>query len=1338
MAAKSGTVPNFFRVSVAFDVIENDRLGMLANVVHAVLVKSIAGLFNTRHQPPQEPAMNRISSLRFVPTGMLLVAAFTRAQAADWPMYRADAARGGYTAETLGENLSLSWSFQPKHAPQPAWPRSNRMPFDRASHVAVASGKVYFGSSVTGQIHAIDVTAGKLLWTFDTAGPIRFAPAVWRDRVLVASDDGCLYALAAADGKLLWKKRGGPDDAWRLGNERMISKWPARGGPAVVGDLVYFAAGLWPTDGIYLYALQAETGEVVWANEDSGDIDMPQPHGGANATSGVSAQGYLVVSGGKLFVPTGRAVPAAFDAATGKFQYFHLQKNGHKGGTPTMAVGGAFFNSGLAFDTATGRAGATVGDGPLAATPDGLVRGSAKQVASYQWAEISKPDRRGAMVKSRGLRAGGLAEGVDSSAAVIVAGKTIVCGGQQSVSIVDRKTNTTMWTAPTDGVVYGLAVSDGRLLASTDRGTIYCFDSRGVKPPVVVKAPANDTPYAGNVSAENIAAAAEEIVKLSGRTNGYCLDIGCGDGGLSLELARRTKLHVVAVDDDVQQVALARKRLAAVGALGSRVTVIHAPLDRTGLPNYFADLVVSRRMLDGTSGKTREREWKRLQRPFGGVALLGPAGALVKTERGPLANAGSWTHQYSNAANTLCSTDERIKGPLGMLWFRDVDVKMAQRHGRAPAPLFSAGRLISQGLDELVCVDAYNGRVIWKYPLPGILAPYDGDELMGTAGTGSPLCMADGCVYVRHEDHCLRIDAATGQLLNKFIAPKQGDGESAEWGYLAADGGLLFGSIADREHVVTYRYINRGGDMDKLLTESKTLFALDGKTGDQKWRYDAEYSIRHNAIAIADGTVYLIDRPLAMFDRIRSGRSSVQGHPTGTLVALDAANGKLKWKKTEQIFGTMLAASTEHDVLLMSYQPTRFRLASEVGGRLAAFATVDGKRHWDKPAKYASRPMINGNTIYAEGGAWDLLTGAERPFNFRRSYGCGVLAGSKHAMFFRSGTLGFFDFEKNNKTENYGGVRPGCWINTIPAGGLVLVPDASSGCQCSYLNRAWFALEPLGISPPVIKPDGGAFREPVEVTLSSGSADAAIHYTLDGSTPDETSPAYLQPFRLTASASVKARTFADGQSSRTAKSGFQIDPSLLSLSAEKWRVWDVSADAAGRVDAAPSRWTVAGDTVTQSSNIFQGSAGDTSAETERRGTLRIAREFANFTNGQLSFEFNSTDDDGLGVGFRLTDERHHYLWAADRQRGFRILALKNGDDYRVLAQNKLSYQSNTWHTVRVVMHGARLAVFVDGEKDLEIDDESLKQGTVALYSWGTTGVQFRAIRLQPESAATGQ
>ena len=104
--------------------------------------------------------------------------------------------------------------------------------------------------------------------------------------------------------------------------------------------------------------------------------------------------------------------------------------------------------------------------------------------------------------------------------------------------------------------------------------------------------------------------------------------------------------------------------------------------------------------------------------------------------------------------------------------------------------------------------------------------------------------------------------------------------------------------------------------------------------------------------------------------------------------------------------------------------------------------------------------MINGKSIYAQGGAWDVTTGKPRDFKFKRSYGCGTLASSANLLVFRSATLGYADLKESETTRNFGGMRPGCWINAIPAGGLVLVPDASASCKCSYQNRSWVALRP--------------------------------------------------------------------------------------------------------------------------------------------------------------------------------------------------------------------------------------------------------------------------------------
>ena len=42
-----------------------------------------------------------------------------------------------------------------------------------------------------------------------------------------------------------------------IGNERMISAWPARGGPVVSDDRVYFATSIWPFMGTYIWCLDA-------------------------------------------------------------------------------------------------------------------------------------------------------------------------------------------------------------------------------------------------------------------------------------------------------------------------------------------------------------------------------------------------------------------------------------------------------------------------------------------------------------------------------------------------------------------------------------------------------------------------------------------------------------------------------------------------------------------------------------------------------------------------------------------------------------------------------------------------------------------------------------------------------------------------------------------------------------------------------------------------------------------------------------------------------------------------------------------------------------------------
>jgi len=1041
---------------------------------------------------------------------------------ADWPTYRANAARSGYTQEQLPEELSLLWTHQSPHAPTPAWPTRNRQQFDRAYQPVIAGGLLYYGSSADCKVYALDVVTGAIRWTFYTDSPVRFAPAVWQDRLLVSSDDGHLYCLAAADGRLLWKLRGGPKAEMIMGNDRMISRWPARGGPVVVDDLVYFGAGIWPTEGIFIYAIDPATGRVLWCNDSSGSIEMDQPHPTARAKSGIASQGYMAVCGDLLFVPTGRAVPAVFDRTEGELRYFHLQQNQSSGGCDVVAIDDYFFNGAEMFVGADGvklnlPKGSRVGL-QTAAHPDFIISTRNRKIIAFNRRKLlvarKVTDRKGKekLVKVLAppawtveLPEGTMApantrKGTEQPAinlmgstawsrpslfgvpsALIVAGDKIIAAGRRKVVQVDVRSHKVVWDAKTDGAAFGLAVADGRLYVSTDRGIIHCFgagnsnvmEAGDARPQAI---PADDSSI--------YSMAAEEIIRQTGVTEGYCLDIASGRCELALELAKQTELQIYCVEKDPAKVKAARHMLDAAGFYGSRVTVHQADPTDAPYPDYFADLVVSGRSVTEGPSIVPLKAVQRMQHPFGGIACIGKPGATRRTIRGPLEGAGNWTHQNTDVANTRCSSDSRVHGPLKMLWFRDTDFVMPNRHGRGPAPLVRNGRMIAEGLHGIRATNIYNGHTLWEFPIDNILLPYHAEAQLGAAWCGSNICISDDRLFVHDRETCLALDMKDGKKLAELSPPLRKDGKQGVWGYVACVDGTLFGTLVDEEHLV--KSWSTKWDTSRLFTESILLFAMDAQTGEPKWSFTPEHSIRPSAIAIGDGRIYLIDRPVAPLEELSFNedearadakrRAAVNGriaeeeflrlteHKTGRLLALDARTGKVVWENDKEIFGTMLALGSEHNVLVMGYQarhkPHDWN-ASELGNRMAGFRPSDGTRLWDVACEYDSPPIINDRTIYAQPGAWDILTGEQLQFEFTRSYGCGTVVGSKRMLVFRSATLGYFDLTGTRRTENYGGIRPGCWINAIPAGGLIMMADAASWCTCSYLNQATCALQPI-------------------------------------------------------------------------------------------------------------------------------------------------------------------------------------------------------------------------------------------------------------------------------------
>lgn len=258
----------------------------------------------------------------------------------DWPAYRAEGKRSAVSAENIPAELFANWTFQPQHAPRTAWPlpgeEAPRMHTDRAYHAVVTGTTLIFGNNVDNHLHALDTRTGKIKWSFATEGSVRFAPMIDSGRVYFGSDDGNVYCVDAAKGTQIWKYRPGPSGERIIGNGRMISLWPIRTGVLIENGILYTTAGIFPYEGLYIAAVNANTGKPIWMNDTAGDQSWGLQYGG------MSPQGYLVASDDTLFVPTGRSMPAAFNKRTGKFKRF-LSGGGKIGGSWAMMDGNKLY-----------------------------------------------------------------------------------------------------------------------------------------------------------------------------------------------------------------------------------------------------------------------------------------------------------------------------------------------------------------------------------------------------------------------------------------------------------------------------------------------------------------------------------------------------------------------------------------------------------------------------------------------------------------------------------------------------------------------------------------------------------------------------------------------------------------------------------------------------------------------------------------------------------------------------------------------------------------------------------------------------------------------------------
>lgn len=1095
------------------------------------------------------------------------------AQAADWPTYLVNPSRTGAATESLKAPFKPGWSYTPPSTPRRSFTGGtgrtiegkvlrDRVRYDDAFHVAVVGDRIYFGSSADHKLYCRDAGTGKELWSTFTGGPIRLAPTVADGKVYVGSDDGHAYCLNAADGKIVWKLRAGPSDEWLLARGDMVSRWPVRTGVLVDGGIAYFAAGIFPHDDIYLYAVEAASGKILWKQD-----NISESEAGRND---LSPQGYLLASETTLFVPSGRTLPAAFDRKTGEPMHkatasWRGNGGGVIGGTRGLLADGQLYSGAahhyLAIDQKTGKVGfgyidgkqlAVVGDaaytitGTHASRLDRLKVVEASRTVQKLEAEISSTSRRkrgakkeaaakyraeiaAAQKKIKALEKALEDEGIvwqvsaDHEDALIVTGDLVIAGGEKSVTAFDANSGEEVWNTKVEGAARGLAVANGRLYVSTTTGHIYSFDGAETKAaPVAPATPLVKNPYPQDDLTAMYESAAEGILKQMKSKKGFGLVLGSERGRLVYELAKRSDLEFYCIEPDEEKVAESRRILASTGMYGSRITVHHADYSAIPYSNYFANLIVSDNSLLTGKIPGRAKEIARHLKPLGGVICLGgpekarvaesdiktwfaqtgygeysrvrKADQWVTLTRGKLPGAANWSHLYGDPGNTASSEDTRVKGGLGVLWFGDPGPgKMVNRHEGAVGPLAVNGRLFVQGEDSVMAYDSYNGQFLWERGNEGALR----SGVFQNYNPGN-LVASENALFVMIKDECAELDAATGEIrkIHKLPADKQ---EKYQWGYLAYRDGRLYGTATLRNELAS-ALRRRGRKFDEA---TDAIFAVDTKTGKHLWTFQGK-SISHHTIAVGPGRVYFIDSTVTSDQRadiLRQDKSRLKGlkgdaakraeellkkQDLRLAVAIDAVTGKQLWSTPVDVTdcseigigGGQLTLMYQNNVLLLCGANANGHYWKQfIGGdfsrrRLVALSGDDGQKLWAKDANYRHRPIIIGDEIVAEPWGFDLYTGVQKmrshpltgeqvPWSLiRPGHHCGMLTGSPSMLMFRSGYTGFYDRDADAGTRHFAGHRLGCWINAIPANGLVMIPEASAGCVCLFSIASTIIMEP--------------------------------------------------------------------------------------------------------------------------------------------------------------------------------------------------------------------------------------------------------------------------------------
>ena len=420
----------------------------------------------------------------------------------DWPSFRKDIKSTSTSGATVAKKGAHLWGFPAGNVWKSATNVLGHAHYTVPTAPVTCDGIAIYAAS-NGIVRAIDIQTGIVLWKTYTGGSVRIAPTIWKDRVLVGSGDGWIYNLNVRTGQQIWRFRAAPVERKIPVYGSLLSTWPVASGVLVENGVAYVAAGIVNYDGIHVYALDAETGSLLWQNNNSGHL-LPE------AQTGASVMGHMLINDGKLYLASGTSLsPAVYDITDGRClndpePLKENQSYAPRGwelyliGDHVVASGKPFYSH-PKYDVYD----ATVTNKLLHSKTGNrdIVWVDQKKVLCFP--PISKQILNNG-VAEQGF--GGYKAPVwgkldipyepyweytcNESKAIAVCKNAVVLAEATELIVLDLMDGRVLWTQPLEypPVEHGIAVSrDGRILLTLEDGSIHCFGGNSTNPTPYVK-----------------------------------------------------------------------------------------------------------------------------------------------------------------------------------------------------------------------------------------------------------------------------------------------------------------------------------------------------------------------------------------------------------------------------------------------------------------------------------------------------------------------------------------------------------------------------------------------------------------------------------------------------------------------------------------------------------------------------------------------------------------------------------------------------------------------------------------------------------------------------------